>query len=155
MIFLFPLFLLSIHLLHSSQRDDILKIQFSLFVFIVFPLIFLKNTYLFIFGCVGSLLLCTGFSLVAESGGYSLLQCAGFSLWWLLLLRSMGCRHAGFSSCGVWALECRLNSCGTRAQLLCGMWDLPGPGLEPMSPALAGGFLTTAPPGKSPSYDLT
>ena len=29
------------------------------------------------------------------------------------------------------------------------MWDLPGPGLEPMSPASAGGFLTTAPPGKS------
>ena len=29
------------------------------------------------------------------------------------------------------------------------MWDLTGPGLEPMSPALAGGFLTTAPPGKS------
>ena len=28
------------------------------------------------------------------------------------------------------------------------MWDLPGPGLEPLSPALAGGFLTTAPPGK-------
>ena len=28
------------------------------------------------------------------------------------------------------------------------MWDLPGPGLEPMSPALAGGSLTTAPPGK-------
>ena len=29
------------------------------------------------------------------------------------------------------------------------MWDLPGPGLEPVSPALAGGFLTTAQPGKS------
>ena len=28
------------------------------------------------------------------------------------------------------------------------MWDLPGPGLEPVSPALAGGFLTTVPPGK-------
>ena len=28
------------------------------------------------------------------------------------------------------------------------MWDLPRPGLEPVSPALAGGFLTTAPPGK-------
>ena len=26
------------------------------------------------------------------------------------------------------------------------MWDLPGPGLEPVSPALAGGFLTTVPP---------
>ena len=31
------------------------------------------------------------------------------------------------------------------------MWDLPGPGLEPVSPALAGRFLTTAPPGKSQS----
>ena len=30
------------------------------------------------------------------------------------------------------------------------MWDLPGPGLEPVSPTLAGGFLTTAPPGKLP-----
>ena len=29
------------------------------------------------------------------------------------------------------------------------MWDLPGLGLEPTSPVLAGGFLTTAPPGKS------
>ena len=29
------------------------------------------------------------------------------------------------------------------------MWDLPGPGLEPVSPALAGGFLTTTPPVKS------
>ena len=29
------------------------------------------------------------------------------------------------------------------------MWDLPGPGLKPVSPALAGGFLTTVPPGKS------
>ena len=28
------------------------------------------------------------------------------------------------------------------------MWDLTRPGLEPVSPALAGGFLTTAPPGK-------
>ena len=28
------------------------------------------------------------------------------------------------------------------------MWDLPGPGLKPVSPALAGRFLTTAPPGK-------
>ena len=43
---------------------------------------------------------------------------------------------------------CRLSSCGSRAQLLRGMWDLPRPGLEPMSPALAGRFSTTAPPGK-------
>ena len=31
------------------------------------------------------------------------------------------------------------------------MWDLPRPGLEPMSPALAGRFSTTAPPGKPPT----
>ena len=27
------------------------------------------------------------------------------------------------------------------------MWDLPGPGIEVMSPGLAGGFFTTEPPG--------
>ena len=48
----------------------------------------------------------------------------------------------------------KLSSCGSWAQLLCGMWDLPGPGLEPVSPASAGGFSTTAPPGKPPSYSF-
>ena len=52
----------------------------------------------------------------------------------------------GLSSCGSRAIERRLSSCG--AQVLRGMWYLPGPGLEPVSPALAGRFLTTAPPGK-------
>ena len=28
------------------------------------------------------------------------------------------------------------------------MWDLPRPGVEPMSSTLGGGFLTTEPPGK-------
>ena len=46
----------------------------------------------------------------------------------------------------------RLSSCGSRAQLLRGMWDLPRPGLEPMSPALSGRFSTTAPPGKPSIY---
>ena len=52
-------------------------------------------------------------SLIAASRGY--LQCKGFSLWWLLLLRSTGSRRAGFSSCGSRALERRLSSCGARA----------------------------------------
>ena len=39
--------------------------------------------------------------------------------------------------------------------MLCGMCDLPRPGIEPVSPALAGGFLTTAPPGKPEAYVLT
>ena len=45
-----------------------------------------------------------------------------------------------------------LSSCGLRAQLLRGMWALPRPGLEPVSPALAGRFSTTAPPGKPSIY---
>ena len=77
-----------------------------------------------------------GLSLVVESGGYSLLWCTGFSLRWLLLLQSTGSRHVGFSSCGLQVLERRLSSCGALAYLLRGMWDLPGPGLEPVSPAL-------------------
>ena len=62
---------------------------------------------------------------------------------------------SGLSSCGSRALERRLSSCGSRAQLLRSMWDLPRPGLEPVSPALAGGFLTIVPPGKSWSKFLT
>ena len=56
---------------------------------------------------------CAGF-LVAASGGYSLLRCAGFSLRWLLLLWSMGSRRAGFSSCSTRAQQLWL--AGSRAQ---------------------------------------
>ena len=70
------------------------------------------------------------------------------------MLQSTSSRHAGFSSCGTRALEHRLSSCGTRAQLLRGMWDLPGPGIEPVSPTLAGRYLTIAPQGKSPFLQI-
>ena len=36
-----------------------------------------------------------GLSLAVVSGGYSSLWCTGFSLRWLLLLRSTGSKHAG------------------------------------------------------------
>ena len=45
-------------------------------------------------------------------------------------------------------LEHKLNSCGAWASLRCTMCDLPGPGIRPMSPALAGGFFTPEPRGK-------
>ena len=45
---------------------------------------------------------------------------------------------------------CGLRSCGTWAQLPNSMWNLPRPGIEAMSPALAGRFLTTGPSGKPP-----
>ena len=46
----------------------------------------------------------------------------------------------------------RLSSCGSRAQLLRGMWDPPRPGLEPVSPALAGRLPTTAHQGSPRMY---
>ena len=42
----------------------------------------------------------------------------------------------------------RLSNCGSWAQLLRGMWDLPRPGLEPVSPELAGRLANTVPPEK-------
>ena len=59
----------------------------------------------------------------------------------------------GLSSCGSQALELRCNNGAAWAQLLCSMWDLPGSGIELMSPALAGEFFTTEPPEK-PSTDF-
>ena len=57
--------------------------------------------YLFIYFWLGWVFVAVHrFSLVSESGGYSLLRCVGFSLRCLLLLRSTSSRHAGFSSCG-------------------------------------------------------
>ena len=49
----------------------------------------------------------------------------------------------------------RLSSCGSWTQLLPGMWDLPRPGLEPVSLELEGRFSTTAPPGKPEIVFLT
>ena len=41
------------------------------------------------------------------------------------------------------------NICDAWAQLLLDMWDFPGPGIKPVSPALGSGFISTVPPGKS------
>ena len=88
-----------------------------------------------------------GLSLVAASRGYSSLWCAGFSLRWLLLLQRIDLRYAGFSSCSPGlsscssrALERRLSSCGTWSQLVWGIWNLPRPGIEPLSPSSQGRF---------------
>ena len=78
------------------------------------------------------------------SGGNSSLRCVGFSCYeaWALGTRASV------------VVAQKLSSCDSRASLLCFMWDLLGPGIEPVSPALAGGFLTTAPPWKSYFKDL-
>ena len=47
-----------------------------------------------------------------------------------------------------------LSSCGAWTQLLSSICSLPGPGIRPVSPVLAGVFLTTGPAGKNLSAIL-
>ena len=68
---------------------------------------------------------------------------------WVTDVQALVIVACGLSSCGWWALELRLSNCGTRAQLLCAIWNHPGPGMGPVSPALEGGFVSTVPPGMS------
>ena len=56
--------------------------------------------------------------------------------------------HSGFRS-----FSSQAHDCGAQAKLLRDMWLLPGTGIEPVFPALAGRLLTTRPPGKS-SYSI-
>ena len=79
-------------------------------------------------GCAGSSLLCVGFLQLQRVG-------STFQLRKQTDFYGQVSRSSDFSQW--WA------------QLLCGTWDLPRPGIEPVSPALAGRFLTTGPLGKS------
>ena len=89
--------------------------------------------YLFTFGCVESSLLCEGFSLVVVGGGYSLASVHGLLVVASLMVQGLQGTQAsavaacGLSSCGSWALEHRLKSCGVWTWFLCSMWDLAGP----------------------------
>ena len=100
---------------------------------------FFLNNYLFIYFWLGWVFVSVrGLSLVVASGG-----------WGALFIAVRGPLTVAASLVAEHTLQrCRLSSCGSRAQLLHGMWDLPRPGLEPVSPALPGRFSTTAPPGK-------
>ena len=89
-----------------------------------------------------------GFSLAEGAGATLQVWCSGFSLQWLLLSTTVSGQVDSVGKAPV--LEHRLSSFDAWARLLCGMWDPPGPGIESVSPALAGGFFTTEPPGKPP-----
>ena len=79
------------------------------------------------------------FSLVAEGG--AIFCCSAWT------------SYTGGFSCGAQVLGRQasvvvargLSSCGTWASLLQGMWHLPGPGIAPVSSALACRFLSTVP----------
>ena len=102
-----------------------------------------------------SLLLCRPFFSCGE-WGLLLAAACGLLIVAASLLQSTGSRACGLqkaaarglSSCNTHALEHSINSCGMQALLFHSMWDLPGPGMEPMSPALAGGFFTHESPRK-------
>ena len=96
--------------------------------------------YLCIFGCDKSSLLHRLFSSCREWG---LLFSAVTRLHIAVTspVASMTSRAMGFSSCSSQALVHGLNSCGKGASSLCGIWNLPSPGIERVSPALAGSFL--------------
>ena len=101
-------------------------------------------------------------SLVVASRGYSLV-----AVHWLLLIAvaSLVAQH-GLQ--GLWAsvvAACELSRCSLKAlehrlSLQCmgsvayGMWHPPGPGVEPVTPVLAGRLSTTGPPGKADNYFL-
>ena len=82
-----------------------------------------------------------GLSLVV-SKGYSLVAVCGLFIVVASLVEEYGpwSSALGFQSMGSVVVAYK--------QLLHGMWNLPGPGIEPASPALAGRFLPTVPPGE-------
>ena len=88
----------------------------------------LKKIYLFL--DVLGLCCCVGFCLALASRVTLWLQSMGVSMWWPLL----------------WSTDSRVQ---LSYPLACGLF--PGSGRKPVSPALAGGFLTPGPSGK-PSF---
>ena len=116
-----------------------------LFYFIIFLIYFFN----FIFGCVGSSLLCVRPLWLWRAGA-------------TLLCGAQASYCGGFSCCGAWDLGARasvvvahgLQSAGSvvvahglDCSAACGIF--PDQGSNPCPLRWAGGFLTTAPPGKS------
>ena len=116
----------------TSQKENLFffHLFFKILLFIIFHLFLNFIIYLFIY-----LWLCWAFSSCGKRGP--------------LFIAVRGPLTIAASLVAEHRLQTRrLSNCGSWAQLLRGMWDLPRPGLEPVSPALAGRFSTTAPPGK-------
>ena len=66
------------------------------------------------------------------------MQCTGFSSWWLLLLQSASLRVHGLQQ--LWHMGSVVVADRLSCSMACG--NLPGQEIEPMSPALVGGFFT-------------
>ena len=104
---------------------------------------YLKNILLFIysvnFWLHWAFMAARGLSLVAASGGCPLVVVPG-------LLTAVTSLVVGHRLQGAQALVVAVHT----YSLPQGKWNFPRSEIEPMSPALAGGFLTTGPSRKSP-----
>ena len=128
------------------------------------PLVFLKNLFIYLF--IFLMLFLSAYILLIYVCMYVCMALLGLHFC-ARAFSSCGKRGPLFIGCGVHSSSrCaglslsrpliaehrlqtrRLSNCGSRAELLRGMWDLPRPGLEPAFLALAGRLSTTAPPGK-------
>ena len=141
--------------LFGNHLIQTLKLFLLLWVFLLWQLSHLLDInpilLIYLFMAMLGLCCCSGFSLVAVSGGLfsscsvQASLCGGFSC-----CKAQALGYMGFRSCGTWAQQLWLRGSGAHAQqlwctglLLWGMWDLPGSGIEPMSFALASRFCTT------------
>ena len=106
------------------------SVLFTWWVMLAFDFWYSFKSIIYIFGCTGSQLLHAGSSLCHVG---SFVAAHGPSSCGLQVLEHVGSVTAGP----------RL-SCSSACGIL-----VPQPGIEPMSPALTGGFLSTGPPGKS------
>ena len=116
-----------------------------------FPHSFLQlHLFVLIFGYAGSSLLCGLFCSCSEQGPLSSRGAQASP-------RGGSCSAGRAPGCGPQTLrlrapEHRLSTWGAGAQFLHGTWDLPGSGIELVSPALAGRLFTTEPPEKPRLY---
>ena len=121
---------------HEHPFSQLLEIKNPIMFHFFFLIFFLKYLFIYLFMAVLGLRFCArAFSSCGKRGPLFIAVRGP-----LIIAASLVAEHRLQTR--------RLSSCGSRAQLLRGMWDLPRPGLEPLSPALAGRFSTTAPPGK-------
>ena len=136
-------------IIRETQTKTTMKYHLTLirmaiiYIYIFFNFIATLFIYLFIFGCVGSSVRARAFSSCGKWGPLFIVVRGP-----LFIAVRGPLTIAAPPAAGHRLQTRRLSSRGPRAQPLRGMWDLPRPGHEPVSPALAGRLSTTAPPGK-------
>ena len=110
----------TLHCLSSINYDngnlflEPVKLINFFFFFLVSACWFFLSLFIYLFLAALGLHCYVGFSLVAVSGGYSLVAVFRLLITVAFLAVGMGSRPRGLSSRGSWALEHRLNSCGAR-----------------------------------------